>query len=126
MKLLNFLVRGETRVGAVSPRGVIDLAAAGLSSPMETLIAEGGAGDFPVLSRYQAAVERGWEEGIHLLRIIGANARYFTDGASKVALDALRHGQVVPDFDDAPVAYQDLARFVDSDLGIYYMSVFKK
>ena len=40
MKLLNFLVRGETRVGAVSPRGVIDLAAAGLSSPMETLIAE--------------------------------------------------------------------------------------
>jgi len=40
MKLLNFLVCGETRVGAVSPRGVIDLTAAGLSSPMETLIAE--------------------------------------------------------------------------------------
>ncbi|MBR5381401.1 MAG: fumarylacetoacetate hydrolase family protein [Oscillospiraceae bacterium] len=40
MKLLNFLVRGETRVGAVSPRGVIDLFSAGLTSPMATLIAE--------------------------------------------------------------------------------------
>ena len=69
---------------------------------MEKLISEGGSGDpeggsgdpeggsgdpSPVLSRYQAAVERGWKAGIDLLRVIGANARYFTDGASKVALD---------------------------------------
>ena len=39
------------------------------------------------LADYQTAVERGWKAGIDLLRIIGANARYFTDGASKVALD---------------------------------------
>ena len=36
---------------------------------------------------YQAAVERGWAEGIRLIRRIGANARYFTDSASKVPLD---------------------------------------
>ena len=39
------------------------------------------------LAEYQAAVERGWREGVALLQAIGANARYFTDGASKVAID---------------------------------------
>lgn len=38
-------------------------------------------------AEYQAAVERGWANGIALLQLIGANARYFTDGASKVAID---------------------------------------
>jgi iron(III) transport system substrate-binding protein len=36
---------------------------------------------------YQAAVERGWVEGIKLVQLIGANARYFTDSASKVPID---------------------------------------
>ncbi|NLB66619.1 MAG: extracellular solute-binding protein [Lentisphaerae bacterium] len=36
---------------------------------------------------YQAAVEEGWAAGIRLLQRIGANARYFTDSASKVPLD---------------------------------------
>ncbi len=36
---------------------------------------------------YQVAVERGWLEGINLLRRIGANARYFTDSAGKVTMD---------------------------------------
>lgn len=36
---------------------------------------------------YQEAVERGWANGIRLLQKIGANARYFTDSASKVPLD---------------------------------------
>ena len=36
---------------------------------------------------YQAAVEAGWAEGLRLLQRIGANARYFTDSASKVPLD---------------------------------------
>ncbi len=55
---------------------------------MEKAVSEGGSGEpSPVLSRYQAAVERGWANGIALLQIIGANARYFTDGASKVAID---------------------------------------
>jgi ABC-type Fe3+ transport system substrate-binding protein len=40
-----------------------------------------------VPAAYQAAVERGWAEGINLLRLIGANARYFTDGAGKVPVD---------------------------------------
>ena len=36
---------------------------------------------------YQAAIERGWLEGIRLVRRIGANARYFTDAAGKVPVD---------------------------------------
>ena len=52
----------------------------------EAIAAAGGAVP-PELAAYQAAVERGWKDGIDLLRFIGANARYFTDGASKVALD---------------------------------------
>ncbi|MCS7032673.1 MAG: ABC transporter substrate-binding protein, partial [Phycisphaerae bacterium] len=41
----------------------------------------------PELIPYQAALEAGWEEGIALLQAIGANARYFTDSASKVPID---------------------------------------
>jgi len=37
---------------------------------------------------YAAAIERGWREGIRVVQLIGANARYFTDGSSKVAMDA--------------------------------------
>ena len=36
---------------------------------------------------YQAAVERGWLEGVNLVRLIGANAHYFTDSAGKVPID---------------------------------------
>jgi len=36
---------------------------------------------------YQEAVARGWVDGINLVRLIGANARYFTDGAGKVPID---------------------------------------
>ncbi len=36
---------------------------------------------------YQQAIERGWLEGIKLVQLIGANARYFTDSASKVPID---------------------------------------
>ena len=35
----------------------------------------------------QAAVERGWLDGINLVRSIGANAHYFTDSAGKVTID---------------------------------------
>jgi len=40
-----------------------------------------------VPAAYQQAVEAGWEAGIHLVRKISANARYFTDGAGKVPID---------------------------------------
>lgn len=40
-----------------------------------------------VPASYQAAVERGWEEGLRLVQRIGANARYFTDGSGKVSVD---------------------------------------
>lgn len=40
-----------------------------------------------VPAAYQAAVEEGWLEGLRLIRRIAANARYFTDSASKVPLD---------------------------------------
>jgi iron(III) transport system substrate-binding protein len=36
---------------------------------------------------YEAAIAAGWVEGIRLVRLIGANARYFTDSASKVPID---------------------------------------
>ncbi len=46
-------------------------------------------GEMPeaVPADYQAAVERGWEDGLQLIQRIGANARYFTDSASKVPID---------------------------------------
>lgn len=42
-------------------------------------------GDVP--AEYQQAVEAGWANGLRRLQKIGANARYFTDSASKVPLD---------------------------------------
>ena len=47
------------------------------------------AGRMPedVPAAYQQAVETGWEDGLRLIQKIGANARYFTDSASKVPLD---------------------------------------
>jgi iron(III) transport system substrate-binding protein len=36
---------------------------------------------------YQAALERGWLDGINLMRRIGANARYFSDASGKVPVD---------------------------------------
>jgi len=36
---------------------------------------------------YHDALSQGWIEGLRLVRLIGANARYFTDSASKVAID---------------------------------------
>lgn len=47
------------------------------------------AGEMPegVPAAYQAAVEEGWLNGIRLVQRIGANARYFTDSASKVPID---------------------------------------
>ncbi len=45
-------------------------------------------GDVPAdLRDYQAALEKGFENGLHLIQKIGANARYFTDSASKVPID---------------------------------------
>lgn len=40
-----------------------------------------------VPGEYQRAVEEGWRKGIELLQLLGANARYFTDSASKVPQD---------------------------------------
>lgn len=46
-------------------------------------------GEMPegVPAEYQQAMEAGWAAGLRLLQRIGANARYFTDSASKVPLD---------------------------------------
>lgn len=40
-----------------------------------------------VPATYQAAIEKGWLEGVRLVQRIGANARYFTDSAGKVPID---------------------------------------
>lgn len=47
--------------------------------------ADGWPDSVPVA--YQSAVERGWLEGLRLVRRIGANARYFTDSSGKVPVD---------------------------------------
>lgn len=36
---------------------------------------------------YQAALEAGWIDAMHLIQAIGGNARYFTDSATKVSID---------------------------------------
>ncbi len=41
--------------------------------------------DFP--PAYEAAIAQGWLNGLRLVQLIGANARYFTDSASKVPID---------------------------------------
>lgn len=38
-------------------------------------------------SAYHDAISQGWLKGLNLVRLIGANARYFTDSASKVPID---------------------------------------
>ena len=50
---------------------------------------DGPAGSRPegVPESYDAAIARGWLDGLNLLRRIGANARYFTDSAGKVPID---------------------------------------
>ncbi len=45
------------------------------------------AADFPRIEVYQRSIESGWVDGIRLVQQIGANARYFTDSGSKVAVD---------------------------------------
>lgn len=40
-----------------------------------------------VPAAYQAAVETGWMQGVQLVQRISANARYFTDSATKVPID---------------------------------------
>jgi iron(III) transport system substrate-binding protein len=45
------------------------------------------AGEFGRIEVYQRCVESGWVDGIRLVQKIGANARYFTDSASKVPID---------------------------------------
>ncbi|CAN5375430.1 hypothetical protein BH10PLA1_BH10PLA1_13270 [soil metagenome] len=42
---------------------------------------------FPRIEVYQRCIESGWVDGIHLVQLIGANARYFTDAASKIPID---------------------------------------
>lgn len=52
-------------------------------------IAHGKPWEIPakVPVQYQQAVEAGWLQGLQLIERIGANARYFTDSASKVPID---------------------------------------
>ena len=55
--------------------------------------AEINSPDFSLLSsadqtrKKQAAVERGWLEGLRIVQDIGANSRYFTDNATKIPHD---------------------------------------
>ncbi len=50
---------------------------------------KGKPGELPpvIPANYQAALEEGWRNGITLVRRISANARYFSDSASKIPVD---------------------------------------
>jgi ABC-type Fe3+ transport system substrate-binding protein len=48
---------------------------------------EAGAGQKSSPEEERAAVAEGWARGLRLLMKIGANARYFTDSSTKIALD---------------------------------------
>jgi iron(III) transport system substrate-binding protein len=68
--------------------------AAGFGPRIDEYEAKIGAANLPagqmpagVPPEYQKAVEEGWANGLRLLQKLGANARYFTDTASKVPLD---------------------------------------
>ncbi|WFB35031.1 ABC transporter substrate-binding protein [Kiritimatiellota bacterium B12222] len=62
----------------------IAVAAAGFS-PQDITFFEENVDEAP--EAYHAAITEGWENGVNLVRLIGANARYFTDSASKVPID---------------------------------------
>lgn len=53
----------------------------------EAAVRNGTEKEMPDFPTYQADVELGWDEGIHLIQRIGANSRYFTDAAGKVPVD---------------------------------------
>ena len=73
----------------------IAVAAAGFSKSQITdferriLTAKLPPGELPpgIPNRYQDAIERGWLNGLNLVRKIAANARYFTISAGKVPID---------------------------------------
>jgi hypothetical protein len=48
---------------------------------------QGGTLPEAVPADYQRALEQGWLDGIRLMQLIGANARYFTDTSSKIPVD---------------------------------------
>jgi len=53
----------------------------------EKLYGRDGKRPTTVPEAYQRAVEAGWVDGLRLVQLIGANARYFTDAAGKVPID---------------------------------------
>lgn len=76
----------EMMIHAACARSV---ASAGFSSEQierfEAAIAKGGLKAAP--EAYHEALAAGWQDGLRLVRRIGANARYFTDSAGKVPVD---------------------------------------
>jgi hypothetical protein len=50
-------------------------------------MAEAVAGLSTDSSAYHEGLARGWREGLSVIRLAGANARYFTDSASRVVMD---------------------------------------
>jgi iron(III) transport system substrate-binding protein len=53
----------------------------------ETALQAGPPASASVPAAYQAAVERGWLDGLNMVRRLGANARYFTDASGQVPID---------------------------------------
>ena len=62
----------------------VTLASAGIT-PQQIAGWEGQGGQPP--AAYEALVGRGWENGLRFIQRLSANARYFTDSASKVPID---------------------------------------
>jgi ABC-type Fe3+ transport system substrate-binding protein len=81
----------ETIVQVECRKAVVAAGFGALAGEYEARIAAARlpAGEMPpgVPAEYQQAVAAGWEAGLRLIQRLAANARYFTDSASKVVLD---------------------------------------
>jgi iron(III) transport system substrate-binding protein len=72
---------------------------------------------------YQAAVAAGWRAGLQLAQRIGANARYFTDGAGKIPIDVSSGNAAAGLAIDFYGRYQaELSRGVDGHSPMVYVT----
>ncbi len=69
------------------------------------------------------ALERGWADGLHLIRRIGANARYFTDSATKIPDDVAR-GEAAAGMciDFYGRTYNEVTRKADGSSRVHYLT----
>jgi ABC-type Fe3+ transport system substrate-binding protein len=93
-KAFEMIVHQQMHDRIVRDLGISDAQIAANEKAISAFIKERGPaykrGEVPDdenLRKYQQSLEAGWVDGIRLIQSISANARYFTDSASKVPVD---------------------------------------